>query len=58
VAMETDENKRRRHRAAYVANETGITPGEALDLIGLLGMDLGVLLREARFLKKQKDRKL
>ena len=39
-------------RAAYVARETGVSEGEAMTLIDLIGMDLSALLREARVLKK------
>jgi hypothetical protein len=33
--------------------ETGITEGQARDLVDMIGIDAGSLLREARLLKKR-----
>jgi hypothetical protein len=46
----------RQFQARFLAKETGITEAEAMELIELLGADMTSLLREARILKKAKDR--
>jgi hypothetical protein len=45
-----------RFLASFLAQETGITESQARELVKLLGNDRGSLLREARLLRKKKDR--
>jgi hypothetical protein len=57
MADEADKAAQKRTRAAFLARETGICDEDAITLIELLGMDMSALLREARILKKMKDRR-
>ena len=56
-SMEDKNTQLKRTRAAFLAKETGITEDEAWALIEMIGMDMGSLLREARILRKSKDRR-
>jgi hypothetical protein len=54
MSSDTDNDQRRRSRAAQVATQTGVTEAEVLSLIDMLGMDTGALVREAHILKQSK----
>ena len=49
----SDRARTNQLHARQLANETGITEAQALDLIDLIGTDRPSLLREARILKSR-----
>jgi hypothetical protein len=53
--QERDERLRaeKEFRVRFLMKETGITEGQARDLVDMIGIDPNSLLREARLLKKK-----